>query len=77
MSSSSGWRGGEEENAHTVRILREELHELKQELVTLKAYMATIVEDQVENRVNDHHPILIQSVKDWIAGGRQGPHPKY
>jgi hypothetical protein len=39
--------------------------------------MATIVKNQVENRVNGTLPILIQSIEDWIAGGRQGPHPKY
>jgi hypothetical protein len=58
-SSSSGLRGGEEENADTVHTLQEELHEVKQELATLKANMATIVENQVENRVNGHLPILI------------------
>jgi hypothetical protein len=46
-------------------------------LATLKENMATIVENQVENRVNNTLPILIQSIKGWIAGGRQGPHPKY
>jgi hypothetical protein len=31
----------------------------------------------VENRVNGTLPILIQWIEDWIAGGQQGPHPKY
>jgi hypothetical protein len=39
--------------------------------------MATIVKNQVENRVNGTLPILIQSIEDWIAEGRQGSHPKY
>jgi hypothetical protein len=58
-SSSSGCQGGEEENADTVHTLQEELHEVKQELATLKANMAIIVESQVENRVSGHLPILI------------------
>jgi hypothetical protein len=43
---------------------------VKQELATLKANMTTIVENQVENRVNKNLPILIHSIEDWIAGGR-------
>jgi phage shock protein A len=51
-SSSSSWRGGEEENADTAPTLQEELYEVKKDLTTLKANMATIIENQVENRVN-------------------------
>jgi maltoporin len=51
-SSSSSWRGGEEENAYTARTLREELYKVKKDLMTLKANMATIIENQVENRIN-------------------------
>jgi hypothetical protein len=58
-SSSRGSRGGEEENGDTVHTLREELNVVKQELATLKANTATIVENQMENRVNDNLPILI------------------
>ena len=57
--------------------LWEELSVAREELVSLKANMSTIVENQVAVRVNRHLPILIRKIDYWIAGGRQGPYPKY
>ena len=57
--------------------LREELSVAREELATLKANMSTIVENQVAVRVNRQLPILIRKIDYWIAGGRQGPCPKY
>ena len=72
----TGEREGWEDNEDMVR-LREQLSAATEELASLKTNMSSIVEKEVAVRVNRQLPILMRKIDYWIAGGRQGPYPKY